>query len=142
MATLNERLRSETIRPTEWIEQGAKFLLVGLMNTGIDIGLYFALTRYLAIFAQASVFAKGISYGAGVLNSYLWNRSWTFKSKDRSWKTFAPFMVSNLIGLSVNAAVLWLGLLLSLPEILALLIATGVTLVWNFIISKLVVFNR
>jgi putative flippase GtrA len=142
MATFNERLRSGAIRPTEWIEQGAKFILVGLMNTGIDIGLYFTLTRFLAIFAEANVVAKAISYAAGVLNSYLWNRSWTFKSRDRSWKTFAPFMLSNLIGLSINAAVLWLGLLLSIPEILALVIATSVTLVWNFIISKLVIFNR
>jgi putative flippase GtrA len=142
MATLSERLRSKAIRPTEWIEQGAKFLLVGLMNTGIDIGLYFALTRLLAVFAEANVVAKGISYGAGVLNSYLWNRSWTFKSRDRSWKTFTPFVLSNLIGLSINAALLWLGLLFSIHEILALLIATSVTLLWNFIISKLVVFNR
>jgi putative flippase GtrA len=142
MATLNERLRSITFHPTEWIEQGVKFLLVGVMNTGIDVGLYFALTRYVAAFAEANVAAKVVSYTAGVVNSYLWNRSWTFKSRDQSRKTFVPFVLTNLIGLSINAAVLWLGLLLSLPEIMALLLATSVVLLWNFIISKVVVFNR
>ena len=142
MATLNERLRSISSRPSEWLEQGAKFLLVGMMNTGIDIGLYFALTRFIPAFTEANVAAKGISYAAGVLNSYLWNRSWTFNSGDRSWKTFGPFVLANLFGLTINAAVLWLGLVLSIPEILALLIATSMVLLWNFLISKLVVFNR
>lgn len=142
MATLNERIRSFPLRPTELVEQVSKFLFVGLLNTAIDFGLYFLLTRYVAAFAQANVTAKGLSYGAGVVNSYIWNRAWTFKSKDRFWKTFLPFAMTNLIGLVINAGVLWFGLLLSLPEILALLLATCVVLLWNFIINKFVVFNR
>jgi putative flippase GtrA len=140
MATLNDRLQSSATRLTQWFEQGAKFLLVGALNTAIDLGLYFLLTRFVG-FGEATIAAKGISYSAGVVNSYLWNRNWTFRSGDRSWKTFAPFVLTNLIGLVINAAFLWLGLILGIPELLALLLATGVVFLWNFAVSKLVVFK-
>jgi len=87
MATINKRAHCARIGQTDWIEQGAKFLLVGLMNTSIDLGLYYLLTRFVVAFANASIAAKGISYASGVVNSYLWNRSWTFQSDDRS-RTF------------------------------------------------------
>jgi putative flippase GtrA len=142
MATLNERIRSGATQPVAWIEQGVKFLIVGLMNTGVDLGLYFLLTRYVPALAEMNVAAKGISYASGVINSYVWNRSWTFRSEDRSWKTFTPFVLTNLIGLTINAAIMWFALQVSLPEILALLSATSVVLLWNFIMSKVIVFRR
>jgi putative flippase GtrA len=143
MATLNKRMRSIAIRQAEWIEQGIKFLLVGLMNTSIDLGLYYLLTRYIAAFAEASVLAKGVSYAAGVINSYLWNRSWTFRSEDRSWRTFAPFALTNLIGMAINSGALWFGMQsLSLSETGGLLLATALAFVWNFSISKFLVFKR
>jgi len=143
MATINKRAHCARIGQTDWIEQGAKFLLVGLMNTSIDLGLYYLLTRFVVAFANASIAAKGISYASGVVNSYLWNRSWTFQSDDRSWRTFAHFVLTNIGGMAVNAAVLWLGLqLLDLPEGVSLLLATGVAFLWNFCISKFLIFKR
>jgi len=142
MATLNERARDGEFS-NGWIEQGIKFLIVGVLNTGVDFGLYFLLTRLLFSATDANVFAKGISYSAGVVNSYLWNRSWTFQSGDRSWKTFFPFVLVNLIGLGINAGTLWLGLHgIGLSEFLALILATGATLIGNFTISKFVVFRK
>jgi len=143
MATINKRAHCARIGQTDWIEQGAKFLLVGLMNTSIDLGLYYLLTRFVVAFANASIAAKGISYASGVVNSYLWNRSWTFQSDDRSWRTFAHFVLINIGGMAVNAAVLWLGLqLLDLPEGVSLLLGTGMAFLWNFCISKFLIFKR
>lgn len=142
MATLNKDNRAFAVHPLEWIEQGVKFLLVGMVNTGVDLGLYFLLTRYVTAFAGENLLAKGISYTAGVVNSYVWNRSWTFKVEGNSWRTFTPFALTSLIGLALNAAVLWVAMQFSVPEILALLIATGTVLIWNFIISKIWIFKR
>ncbi len=143
MATLSRRTRWGTIRQAEWIEQGAKFLLVGMMNTVIDLGLYFSLTRFVVVLAEANFLAKGISYSVGMVNSYLWNRSWTFQSDDRSWKTFLPFVLAKLVGMALNTSVLWVGLqLLVLPEIMALLLATGMSFLWNFTVSKFLIFRR
>ncbi|MBC8263580.1 MAG: GtrA family protein [Anaerolineales bacterium] len=73
-----------------WLEQAAKFLSVGILNTALDASLYFVLTRWPALryacgysgqgFSTLQTLAKGISYGAGILNSFYWNKSWTFKS--------------------------------------------------------------
>jgi putative flippase GtrA len=143
MATLNERAKVGELLRVGWIEQGVKFIIVGVLNTGVDLGLYFLLTRLLFSTGDATVLAKGISYSAGVINSYLWNRSWTFQIGDGSWKTFLPFVLANLIGLGVNAGALWLGLHgVGLSEFLALILATGATLIWNFVMIKFVVFRK
>ena len=44
----------------ETIIQIAKFMTVGVLNTAIDAGTYFLLTRWLG-FGSALVFAKGIA---------------------------------------------------------------------------------
>ena len=125
-----------------WIEQALKFLAVGVLNTLVDAALYVALTRWLGL-AAWPVLAKGISYGAGVLNSFAWNRSWTFRSTARAWTTLLPFVLANLVALAVNAGAMHLGLnVLGLPEPIALVLATGVTFLWNFVISKFIVFRK
>jgi putative flippase GtrA len=125
-----------------WLEQAAKFLSVGILNTAIDASLYFMLTRWLGL-STLQTLAKGISYGAGILNSFYWNKSWTFKSDAGTMTAFAPFVVANLAALAINAGIMHLCLnALALHEMPSLALATGVTFLWNFIISKFVVFKK
>ena len=133
----------ETIRSRmPWLVQAVKFGLVGVLNTGIDLGLYFVLTRWLGLGGQP-VLAKSISYSAGILNSFLWNKTWTFRSRAGTWATLIPFILTNLVGLGINAGMLQLSLkTLHLPELLALGLATLTTLAWNFVISKFVIFKE
>jgi putative flippase GtrA len=126
----------------DWIEQGFKFLIVGAMNTAVDLGLYYLLTRLIISSGELFVAAKAISYSAGVLNSYLWNRSWTFQVKENSWKDFLPFVLINLVGLGFNAVILWFGLRMAIPEFFALLLATCAVFLWNFTVSKFMIFKR
>jgi putative flippase GtrA len=135
-----------------WLEQAVKFLSVGILNTALDASLYFVLTRWLALryacgysgqgFSTLQTLAKGISYGAGILNSFFWNKSWTFKSDASTLATFVPFALANLAGLAINAGAMHICLnVLSLHEILSLALATGTSLSWNFIASKVFVFK-
>ena len=55
----------------QWLDQALKFLAVGVLNTLLDAGLYLALTRWLDLTPWPAL-AKGISYGAGILNSFAW----------------------------------------------------------------------
>jgi putative flippase GtrA len=124
-----------------WLEQAAKFLSVGVLNTALDASLYFALTRWLG-FAALETLAKAISYGAGLLNSFYWNKSWTFKSDAGTVAALVPFALANLVGLGINVGVMDVCLNdLSLHEITSFVLATGSTFLWNFIISKFVVFK-
>ena len=126
-----------------WLAQVLKFLSVGVLNTLLDATIYFALTRWLG-FAAHQVFAKGLSYGIGVLNSFYWNKSWTFKSAERTTpKAIISFLLANLVGLGINAAAMHICLnLIGLPELLGLILATGVAFVWNFVVSKLLIFRK
>ena len=121
-----------------------KFLIVGAINTGVDLGLYLILTHFIPFFADQQVLAKGISYAAGTLNSFLWNRNWTFKSNAGYLNvTTLLFVLSNLVGLGLNTFILYAGLkVFRLPELLALCTATAIPLIWNFLISKFVVFRK
>jgi putative flippase GtrA len=136
-----------------WLEQAAKFLSVGVLNTALDACLYFVLTRWLALryacghsgqgFSTLQTLAKGVSYGVGILNSFYWNKSWTFRSDAGTAATFVPFTLVNLAALAINAGVMHLCLnALGLHETPSLALATGVTFLWNFTISKFCIFNK
>ena len=130
-----------TLPSPVWLEQAVKFLSVGVLNTALDASLYFALTRCLG-FSTLQTLAKGISYGAGILNSFFWNKSWTFKSDASTLTTFVPFALANLAGLAINAGAMHICLnALSLHEIPSLALATGTSLSWNFIASKVFIFK-
>ena len=140
-----------------WLEQAIKFLSVGIVNTALDASLYFVLTRWLALryaaasltgysgqgFSTPQTLAKGISYGAGILNSFYWNKSWTFGSDAGTVTAFVPFALANLAGLAINVGVMDVCLnALGLHEIPSLALATGITFLWNFAISKFLIFKK
>jgi len=129
-------------RSPDWLPQALKFLVVGALNTLVDAILYLCLTRWTGFFPTNQAVAKAISYSAGVLNSFIWNKTWTFHSSASLLATFLPFVLANLAGVAINAGIMYLCLNgLSLPEAVAFILATGATLVWNFTISKFIVFK-
>lgn len=124
------------------VAQAAKFMAVGVLNTLIDAGTYFALTRWIPGFATLQVLAKGIAYAVGMTNSFFLNRNWTFQSQANPWRSALLFTATHVAALGINAGVMALGLdALHLPEIIALALATGASFGWNFFLNKWVVFG-
>jgi putative flippase GtrA len=123
-----------------WFRQIVQFGLVGVLNTLIDVAFYFLLSRSGLI--PSLILAKGVSYAAGVLNSFYWNKSWTFQSHVESHRVFLPFVAANVFAVGLNLGVMNLALnTLGLPEPSALALATLTTFVWNFVISKFFIFK-
>jgi putative flippase GtrA len=122
------------------MRQFIKFNLVGLMNTALDFLIFYLLVG-LGVFYIA---AQCISYGIGMLNSYLLNKYWTFAQKGR----VQPKQAVRFIVLNLGSLLLSLGLLalfadrLHLSLWLAKLLATGVTTVFNYGGNKLWVFQE
>lgn len=89
---------------SKFIIQACKYGIVGIINTLITAIIIWLMMRFVFNVTgeqQASSFAVSFSnivgYILGLLNSFIWNRSWTFKSQ-KSWKSdFFKFIIVFLI---------------------------------------------
>ncbi len=134
-----------------------KFQVVGVVNFFVDYGVLSLLNLVLG---WPLVLSNVISYTCGVINSFVWNRFWTFKIKLKFFSVysiqlpqrtihpvflsadFIKFIFVNLVSLGVNTlAVYILGDLYGLPNIIAKLIATVFSFTVNFAGNKLLVFK-
>lgn len=113
-----------------------RFGLVGVSNTVVDFAVFFLLT---AAGAPAAV-AQAVAYGAGMANSYIWNRRWTFQVKRKAnIKEVLRFLAVNGLSFGASLAVLLAAERLA-PLWLAKLAATIAGMAVNFIGSRYWVF--
>ena len=123
---------------TELIK-AAKFAVVGVANTLIDYGVFALLAQLLSV----NVFlSQVISYSCGIINSYIWNRSWTFQSQS---KFFGPalvrFLVLNLSMLALSTGLLAFFLQFGLSKLVAKGCTVVVTMAIGFVVNRLWVFG-
>ncbi|MBI1974948.1 MAG: GtrA family protein [Parcubacteria group bacterium] len=88
--------------------QVAKFLVTGILNTFVDVGvLNFAI--FLTGIASGAWFSafKGLSFTVAVTNSFFWNKFWTFGKKGTvdAGGEFMKFVVVSLLVFFVNVGV-------------------------------------
>ncbi len=80
-----------------------RFAVVGVGNTFVDFGLFFLLVALGVPYMWAQMFG----YSAGVINSYVWNRTWTFRAQGAIMKQFVRFLVINLCSFVVTLLLLY-----------------------------------
>ena len=117
-----------------------KFGLTGVMNTAVDF-LVFTVLSWIGINVYLS---QTISYAAGMLNSYVVNRTWTFSSKGRFFGSqLWRFLLANLSLLAISLLALRIGVnVLAVPRMAAKLLATGCTMILGFLVNRLWVFRE
>ncbi len=124
-----------------------RFLMVGASGTALDVVLFLALKAV----GIPTLVANILAYGAGIVNNFVWNRCWTFadaRSKPLGTQ-FGQFALVSLIGLLVNS-----GMVLAVEALFvamlgdtawsylpAKLVATGVSVVWNYAANRYWTFN-
>ncbi|MBY3751977.1 GtrA family protein [Azospirillum formosense] len=117
-----------------------RFALVGLLNTGVDFALFLAL---VSLAGAPVLAANAVGYGAGVLCSFLLNRSWTFRLRREAApmaRRLPLFLAFNLVGLGLSTLVVGL-LVPAVPPLVAKIAATVVTFAWNYWSSRRFVFT-
>jgi putative flippase GtrA len=151
-----------------FIKQFGKFIVTGFINTGIDFGaLYLLMVISEKNTGIYTFIFPAISFSIATINSFFLNRYWTFKQKkkqkkEKGIKDFAQFISVTLVGLLINSGITYiisnfipsffgLGILNAYfaPEEIQNLwvlfgkaLATGVSLIWNFIGYKFWVFKK
>lgn len=138
----------------------AKFVVVGALNTFVDLGVLSLLILLTGITSGAYYgVLKGFSFLIATVNSYLWNKNWTFSSMGEGededltekGKEFGKFVLISGIGFFINVSaalviVNWIGPSLNIPpNILAILggvFAAFCSMTWNFLGYKFLVFKK
>ncbi len=134
--------------------QAIKFVLVGIINTVIDLGVLNILILASGISAGLgySIF-KGISFTAAVVNSYFLNRSWTFRrgATNKTQKEFFQFFIASVIGFVINVSAASFVVNLIGPQFgigaklwanVGAILATLTAMFWNFLAYKFIVFKK
>lgn len=149
------------------VSQVAKFILVGGFNTLVDWGilsfLIFAFKNsgtnsnkvLFEVFSVAIIYYslfKAISFIVATTSSYFWNKFWTFRRKttEKASKEFIQFIVISICGFLINVGIASVifkfmpplaGLNIDQWGIIAAAIATVISMIWNFLGYKFIVFE-
>ncbi len=154
------------------IEQAGKFAFVGVINTVIDLAVlnvlvWLGLQAAFVVLGEKFLVANLISTFVAMINSFILNRQWAFKSQGKNiWAEIAKFFVITVIGMFVIHQIAfnflyfqagWLtGFVYKMFTVFGLggifsqafitlnfskVLAVVVSLIWNFIGYKFFVFQ-
>lgn len=128
--------------PKQEVTRFARFLTVGAVGTILD----FSILTALKLAGIPTLFANSLSFTAGLLNNFTWNRLWTFgDTLDADWRRqLAQFTLVSLVGLALNNLIVLslegaLGTILGQPQwgyLPAKVIATGAVVFWNYFANR------
>lgn len=139
--------------------QLACFCVVGGINTLVDTGI-FSLIYYVFLGVSEALYSIplvisyfsgnealyplpfAVGYLCGVACSFVLNKLVTFRDKGSAKRQWLPFLLINLVTLGIGQGTMALLRLAGITGILAKLITVPVTLVINFLGSRLIVFRR
>ena len=132
-----------------------KFAVVGVLNSAVDFGGLNFLILITGVASGAGyVVFKSVSVMLGVINSYLWNKYWTFdasKSPAARRELVVEFLVVTLLAVGVNVAGADVivnvigaphGISTKLWANIGAISGAGLTLFTNFFGYKFFVFRR
>lgn len=150
--------------------QLAKFLVIGVMNTLVDLGVLALITIVVTndsstIASQDTWFTaltltvtyyslyKGFSFIVANINSFFWNKYWTFGSTAAAQAPvqFFQFFLVSIIGFAINVVIASLvfsffagseRLTVEQAGLVGALFGSVIGLAWNFIGYKFFVFKK
>lgn len=148
------------------LKQFSKFLVVGVSNFVISFAVFYLLYNYwklssifYGLLGQAgkdlenlilllgatsldATLANIFGYGAGTINSFIWNKFWTFQVKHQAGTQFGRFLALNLSCLILSSASLFLFTdYLRWSYLPVWFVTMGIVTLVNFAVSKYWVFT-
>ncbi|HRZ95418.1 MAG TPA: GtrA family protein [Candidatus Moranbacteria bacterium] len=143
--------------------QIGKFGVTGVLNVLVDMGVlsimtfmfraYFSIDSKTAIFGALSFLTfysifKSISFIVANINSYLWNKYWTFNQEGGKKTEFVQFFIVSVVGFVINVLVASLvfksisGFSADQAGLIGAAMGSIAGLVWNFLGYKFIVFKK
>ena len=118
-----------------------KFTLVGALNTAVD---WIAFTLAASVLKIPAVPSQAISYLVGAVNSFFWNKYFTFQANNRiTLAECTQFLAVTVAAIGVSSGLVYLlNSLWGWNMYLAKIPATVVSLAVNFIGNRFFVFRK
>ena len=87
--------------------------------------------------------ANIVGYACGILNSFIWNRIWTFKAKYKAGRQFYYFVILNIFCLLLSTVIIYIfvDILGAAHKAVWIYTMVAITLI-NYITCKYWVFNE
>lgn len=121
------------------LNQFVIFSAIGAVGT---VGHYATLILLVEVLSQPPILASSLGFVVGALINYILNYHFTFKSNKPHREALLQFLLVAAVGAGINAGLMYLCIeFLQLHYFIAQLLATGIVLLWNFIINKYWTFN-
>ena len=125
-------------------KEGVLYLFFGGMTFCVGIGTY---ALFNIVFSVNVLMANALSWCAGVSFAFFTNRKWVFEADngDRRdfWKQLYLFAGARILTLLIQEMLLYIFVtLIMLPNLPTKIITEIVNIILNYLLSKIVVFNR
>lgn len=111
----------------------AEYIILSLLHHGL---------------AQSILLSKGLGYTAGILTTYIYNRSITFANRTTTKKTkeLSIYVVGALCGAAINNAAFFM-LMSTIPKVVGqifvcMVMASGLAMFFNYFFYKKYVFTE
>lgn len=114
------------------------YAIIGGFCAALDFGVYSAIC-----FILPYLWANVISTHCGIFCSFLLNRQFNFKVKNKTVIRFLSFYIVGLIGLGISSLLLYLLVdIASLNELVCKLLTIVLVAIIQFILNKFITFNN
>jgi len=142
--TLHSFLHRDNAAWREW-KRVFKFGIVGISGIVVNLGILFCLVEFFGINKD---FASPIAIEIAIINNFIWNDIWTFRSLENGkfssrWQRLVSFNIISAGGALLNWGVYLLLLnVFSVYYIAAQFIGILLGFVWNFLMNRRVTWTR
>jgi putative flippase GtrA len=116
-----------------------RFTAVGAVATGVHYAVLIGLAELAGVHPVIGTACGALTGG---VVSYTLNRIYTFAVRPAYMRGLVKFIVVISIGAALNAGIVAVFMWLGLWYLFAQFIATGLVLIWNFAVSRVVVFRQ
>ena len=115
-----------------------RFVVIGVANNLVGYAAFVV----LSLLGVAAIPAMSVSYGVGMVISFIGNRKWTFSHRGSILPALTRFLIANAVGYGINFALLWIFVKsFQLPQIPVQFFATGCVALCTFLMMRLWVFR-
>lgn len=146
------------------IKKFLKFGLIGVLNTLVDFAVFYFMNRWLgdgpsvvifgALLVLGPYISNFVSYVIANIHSFVWNKFWTFKKKEKITRQEALRYILTSIGYVAVSSVclaVFMNFLTAVPlpawlsadkiPLLAKVPTAGITIFYNYLMNKFWVFQ-